>query len=123
MIKQLGADHPISIAANPRRVVVTFNGHKVGDTVRALQLAEATYPAVNYIPREDVNMSLLERTSHLTHCPYKGDAAYFTIKAGDQVAENGVWSYETPHAAVAEIAGFLAFYPNRVTVSEDHNHP
>lgn len=82
-------------------------------------MTEATYPAVNYVPREDVDMSLLERTSHLTHCPYKGDAAYFTIKAGGQVAENQVWSYEAPYTAVAAIAGHLAFYPDAVTVSEE----
>ena len=96
-----------------------FNGHKVGDTVRALKLTEATYPGVNYIPREDVDMSLLERSSHSTYCPYKGDAAYFAIRAGDQMAENSVWSYETPHTAVAAIAGCLAFYPDAVTVSEE----
>ena len=82
-------------------------------------MTEATYPAVNYIPREDVDMSLLERTSHLTHCPYKGDAAYYTIRAGEHVAENRVWSYEAPYTAVAEIAGYLAFYPDAVTVSEE----
>ncbi len=96
-----------------------FEGHKVGNTVSALKLTEATYPAVNYIPREDVDMNLLERSSHSTNCPYKGDAAYFSIRAGDRVAENSVWSYETPHTAVAAIAGYLAFYPDAVTVSEE----
>ncbi len=99
--------------------MVTFNGHTVGDTVRALKLTEATYPGVNYLPRDDVDMSLLERSSHSTYCPYKGDAAYFTIGAGGRVAENSVWSYETPYAAVAAIAGYLAFYPDAVTVSEE----
>ena len=99
--------------------MVTFNGHKVGDTVRALTLTEAAYPGVNYIPRDDVDMSLLERSSHSTYCPYKGDAAYFAIRAGDQVAENSVWSYETPYSAVAAIAGYLAFYPDAVTLSEE----
>ncbi len=99
--------------------MVTFNGHKVGDTVRALKLTEATYPGVNYIPRDDVDMSLLERSNHSTYCPYKGDAAYFAIRAGGQVAGNSVWSYETPYEAVAAIAGYLAFYPTAVTVSEE----
>ena len=64
-------------------------------------------------------MSLLERSSHSTYCPYKGDAAYFAIRSGDRAAENSVWSYETPHTAVAAIAGYLAFYPDVVTVSEE----
>ncbi len=96
-----------------------FNGHKVANTVRALKLTEATYPGVNYIPRDDVDVSVLERTARSTNCPFKGDAAYFTIKVGERTAENSVWSYETPHAAVAAIAGHLAFYPDRVTVSEE----
>ena len=79
-----------------------------------MALFEAAYPAVQYVPREDADMSLLERTAHKTHCPYKGDANYFSIKTGDRTAENAVWTYEAPFPAVAEIAGYLAFYPSRV---------
>jgi uncharacterized protein (DUF427 family) len=83
-----------------------------------LSLREASYPAVNYIPREDVDMALLERSDHSTYCPYKGECSYFSIPVGGEQARNAVWSYEAPYAAVAEIKNRLAFYPDRVTVEE-----
>jgi uncharacterized protein (DUF427 family) len=117
-VKIPGPDHPISIAPNPKRVVVKVAGRVVADTRRALSLKEASYPAVNYIPREDVDMTLLERTDHSTYCPYKGDCSYFSIPLGGERGRNAVWSYEAPYAAVAEIKNRLAFYPDRVTVEE-----
>lgn len=113
-----GPDHPITITPNPKRVRVTVGGKVVADTRRALTLQEATYPAVQYIPREDADQDLLSGTTHATHCPYKGDARYFTIKADGTSRENAVWSYETPYPAVKEIAGYLAFYPNQVDAIE-----
>ncbi len=113
-MKLPGPDHPITIAPAPERVRVTFNGAVVADTVRALVLRETTYKPVYYIPRADAAMTLLERTAHATHCPYKGDASYYTIMAGERTSENAVWSYETPFPAMKEIAGYLAFYPSRV---------
>ncbi|CAG9179897.1 DUF427 domain-containing protein [Cupriavidus respiraculi] len=109
-----GPDHPIDIAPQPARVVVTVAGRIVADTRAALTLREASYPPVQYIPREDVDMTLLARTDHASHCPYKGDAAYFSIPHGGERATNAVWTYEAPHAAVAAIGGYLAFYPDRV---------
>ena len=109
-----GPDHPITIAPNPRRVRVTAGGKVIADTIRALTLREASYPPVHYIPRADADMSALAPTAHATHCPYKGDASYFTIETGGKYAENAVWSYLQPYPAVKEIAGHLAFYPNRV---------
>jgi uncharacterized protein (DUF427 family) len=114
-----GPDHPISIAPNPKRVRVTLNGKTIADSARALTLQESSYPPVHYIPREDADMTLLERTARSTHCPYKGDASYFTIDAGGARADNAVWSYETPFPAMAQIAGYLAFYPNRVEKIEE----
>ena len=112
-------DHPITITPNPNRVKVTFGGKVVANTTRALSLKEASYAPVAYIPRADVDMSLLKRTAHSTHCPYKGDASYYSIRAGDKLAENAIWSYEQPFPAMAEISGRLAFYPNRVDAIED----
>ncbi|MEI9903270.1 MAG: DUF427 domain-containing protein [Asticcacaulis sp.] len=86
----------------------------VANTRRALSLKEASYPAVAYIPREDVDMSLLERTDHTTYCPYKGDCNYFSIPAGGDKARNAVWTYEHPYDSVAAIKDHLAFYPDRV---------
>jgi uncharacterized protein (DUF427 family) len=115
-----GPDHPISIQPNPSRVVVTFNGRVVAETTRALTLREATLPPVQYIPRDDVDARVLERTTHATYCPYKGDCAYYTLSAGDRHAENAVWTYETPYEAVAPIKGHLAFYRGRVDSIEEH---
>jgi uncharacterized protein (DUF427 family) len=114
-----GLDHPISIGANPSRVVVTVGGKVIADTRDALTLREARYPAVQYVPRKDVDMSLLERTDHATYCPYKGDCAYYSIPAGGERSINAVWTYETPYAAVAAIKEHVAFYPDRVDAIEE----
>lgn len=118
-IKIPGPDHPITIEQNPARVVVKLDGRVVADTRNALILREASYPPVQYIPREDVDMSLLERTDHASHCPYKGDASYYSITIGGERAKNAVWTYEDPHAAVAEIRNRVAFYPDRVDTIEE----
>lgn len=117
-VKIPGPDHPITIAPNPKHVVVKIAGRLVADTRSALSLKEASYPAVNYIPREDVDMTLLERSDHSTYCPYKGDCSYFSIPIGGEAGRNAVWSYEAPYTPVAEIKDRLAFYPDRVTVEE-----
>ena len=109
-----GPDHPISITANPSRIVVTVGGKVVADTRDALTLREATYPPVQYIPRRDVDMAMLTRSNHTTHCPYKGDASYYSIPAGGDRSLNAVWTYETPFEAMAQIKDYVAFYPNRV---------
>ena len=80
-MKLPGPDHPITITANPKRVRVSAGGVVIADTTHALTLKEASYPAVQYVPREDANMALLARTERTTHCPYKGDANYFSINA------------------------------------------
>ena len=117
-MKVPGPDHPISISRSGQHVRVRFAGVTIAETDRALELKEASYPAVFYIPRADADMSALTRTQHHTHCPYKGDASYFSIAAGGRSVENAVWSYETPFPAVAEIREHLAFYPNRVDAIE-----
>jgi uncharacterized protein (DUF427 family) len=118
-MKTPGPDHPITVTANPNQVRVTFNGRIIADSRRALTLRESTYPPVLYIPREDVQMDLFERSSHASHCPYKGDAAYYSLRVGDRVAKNAVWTYEHPYPAMAEIAGKLAFYPKLVDAIEE----
>jgi len=109
-----GPDHPITIEHTSGRVVVKVAGRTVADTREALMLREASYPGVQYIPRKDVDMTLLERTEHATYCPYKGDCSYYSIPVGRERAVNAVWTYETPYSAVAAIKEYLAFYPNRV---------
>src|ERR1700719_1157943 len=117
-IKIPGPDHPISIARDTERVVVSVAGRVIADTREALTLCEAHYPAVQYIPRKDVDMTLLARTDRSTYCPYKGNASYFSIPVGGERSVDAVWSYETPYAAVAGIKDHLAFYPDRVGAIE-----
>jgi uncharacterized protein (DUF427 family) len=90
----------------------------IADTTHALTLKEASYPAVQYVPREDANMVLLSRSERTTHCPYKGDASYYSVTAGGKALENAIWTYETPFPAMAGITGHLAFYPDRVTIEQ-----
>ena len=118
-IKIPGPDHPITIERNPGRVVVSIGDTVLADSRDALILREAGYPAVHYIPRKDVDMTLLERSAHATYCPYKGDCAYFSIPSGGERAINAVWTYEAPHQAVAAIGNHLAFYPDRVDAIEE----
>jgi uncharacterized protein (DUF427 family) len=118
-MKLPGPDHPITITRAPKRVRVTFAGEVIAETSDALVLQEASYPPVFYIPRADAQLPLLAKTSRSTHCPYKGDASYYSIQAGGKRVENAIWSYETPFPAMAEIAGHLAFYPDRVDRIEE----
>jgi uncharacterized protein (DUF427 family) len=112
------ADHRITIEPNAARVRVTVAGCVVADTQRALTLRESDYPAVQYVPRSDVDMSLLARTDNRTYCPYKGDASYYSITSGGERSIDAVWTYEAPFAAVAQIKDYLAFYPDRVDAIE-----
>ena len=102
------------------RVRVTLDGEVIADTTEAVALEESQSsssvlaPVVYYVPREDVKMDRLERTAHHTHCPFKGEASYYSIKGGPQ---NAVWSYEMPYDEMTAIAGLLAFYPDKVSIS------
>jgi uncharacterized protein (DUF427 family) len=113
-----GPDHPISIQLNPARVVVSVAGRVVADTRKAMTLREAAYPPVQYIPAEDVDFSQLERTDHVTWCPYKGYCNYYSVLAGGNKSVTAVWSYEDPFPAVGQIRGHVAFYPERVDALE-----
>jgi len=117
-VKIPGADHPITITPNLGRVVVTAGGKIVADSRKALTLREASYPAVQYIPRADVDMALLEPTDHATYCPYKGDCSYFSMPASGERLVNAAWSYEMPYESVSAIKDHLAFYPDRFEITD-----
>jgi uncharacterized protein (DUF427 family) len=118
-MKAPGPEHPITIQQNSGRIVVSVAGRVIADTRHALTLREAAYPPVHYIPRNDVDMALLQRTDHSSYCPYKGDAAYYSVPIGGERAANAVWTYEQPFAAVSQIGSYLAFYPDRVDSLND----
>jgi uncharacterized protein (DUF427 family) len=117
-IKIPSADHPITIEPSAGRVRVLAGGKVVADSRNALTLRESDYAPVQYIPRSDVDMTLLARTDNATYCPYKGDAAYYSITVAGERAANAVWTYEAPYEAVATIKDHLAFYPDRVDAIE-----
>ncbi len=120
-IKIPGPDHPITIEPNQGRVIVTLGGRVIADTREALTLREASYPPVQYIPRKDVDMAALTRSDTATYCPYKGEAAYFSIPAGGERSVDAIWTYEAPYDAVAEIKDHLAFYPDRIDAIEQRD--
>ncbi len=113
------SSHPITVTPNPNRIRVVVGGVIVAETTRALTLREASYPAVQYVPREDVQLDLFEKTERRSHCPHKGDASYFTVTAGGLDRKDAAWSYESPFPAVTGIAGHLAFYPDKVDAIEE----
>jgi uncharacterized protein (DUF427 family) len=98
------------------RVVARVGAQIVADTTRALTMREASYPPVHYVPLEDVDQTLLTASATQTYCPYKGDASYYGIAAADGERPDAVWSYREPYDAVADIAGHVAFYTDRVDV-------
>ena len=106
--------YEIRFEKSPRRVWVEFNHEAVADSARALVLHETRHAPVVYFPREDVRMDLFERTAHTSHCPFKGDAGYWTLKVGGAVSENAAWSYDEPYDDAGPLRGHLAFYPSRV---------
>ena len=118
-MKVPGTDHPITIKPNAKRVRVIFNGEVIADSTRALTLSEASLRPVQYIPRADADMRFLARSLHATHCPYKGDAAYYGLSVDGRTSQNAVWTYEAPYPAVAAIKEHLAFYPDRVDRIEE----
>jgi uncharacterized protein (DUF427 family) len=117
-IKIPGADHPITTSPAEGKIRVTVAGRIVAESTRALRLEEKGYPPVYYLPRNDVDMPSLVRTTHYTYCPYKGDCKYYSIPIGGAKSEYAVWTYEKPYEAVADIKERLAFYPTRVDAIE-----
>ena len=104
------ADHAMYLEDSPRRVRARFNGETVADSRRVKLLHEAGLLPVYYSPEDDVRMDLLEESDHTTHCPFKGDASYWSVRVGDKVSENAAWSYPEPIDSALPLAGLIAFY-------------
>lgn len=113
-VPESAAGHRIEIEQSPDRLVVSFNGETVADSRRVLLLRETGHEPVAYLPIEDVREGVLQPSDRTTHCPFKGDAAYYHLKAGGKVAEDAVWTYPMPEGDVAEIKDFVAFYVGRI---------
>ena len=107
-------EHRIDVEPHRLRVRVGFAGETIADSERALRVRESRHDPVVYVPREDVRQELLEKTDHTTYCPFKGHASYYSIRVGDRVSENAIWSYEDPYDEVAPLKDCMAFYLERV---------
>jgi uncharacterized protein (DUF427 family) len=114
-----GPDHPISVEPTRGHVTVRVGDTVIAESDSAKTLSEAGYDAVQYIPLGAVDPAVLRRSDTTTWCPYKGEASYFDVAVGDDIATDVVWTYTDPFEAVADIKGHLAFYPDRVTVTVD----
>ena len=112
-------DHAMHLEDSPRRVRAGFNGETVADSRRVKLLREAGHLPVYYFPQEDVRMDLLEESDHTTHCPFKGDASYWSVRVGDEVAENAAWSYPEPIDSARPLAGLIAFYWRKMDVKSE----
>jgi adenylate cyclase len=108
-------DYEIRFEPCRKRVRVEFNGARVADSQRALVVHETRLAPAYYFPAEDVRMDLLAKTEFATHCPFKGNASYWTLKVGDQVAENAAWAYEEPYREAEKIRGYLSFYRTKIS--------
>jgi uncharacterized protein (DUF427 family) len=115
-VLQPTAEHPITIAPTDRHVTVRVNGEVVAETDAALTLQESTYPAVQYVPLADVVETALRRSDTTTYCPFKGEASYYHVTVGGDTVDDVIWFYEQPYAAIAEIAGHVAFYTDKADV-------
>lgn len=111
--------YEIRVEAHPRRMRVEFNGARIAESKRVLVLHETRQAPAYYFPRDDVRLEFIEKTQHRTHCPFKGDASYWTLKVAGAAAENAVWSYEETYDDAAPIGRYLAFYPDRVSAIYD----
>src|SRR5688572_12074538 len=118
MVRQshMRGDYELRFEPSGKRVRAEFNGATVADSGRALVLHETRLPPAYYFPAEDVRTDLLARTAHTTHCPFKGNASYWTLQVGDRAAENAVWAYEEPYRDAEQIRGYLSFYRDRVSI-------
>lgn len=112
-----GPDHPITVTPSTARVVVRLGDAVLADTTASVELREAGYPPVHYLPADSLDPAVLRPTDTTTYCPYKGDASYYTVAVGGGEAVDAVWTYRTPYPAVEQIAGRLAFYPNKVDIT------
>ena len=116
-VLQPGPQHPITVEPAAARITVTAGGTPVADTTAALALQEAKYPTVYYIPLADVRSDVLKPSDHTTYCPYKGDASYYSLATPNGEVADAAWYYAEPYPAVADIAGHVAFYADKVDIT------
>jgi uncharacterized protein (DUF427 family) len=113
----MASGHTITITPAELHVEVSLGGQKLAESDRPILLEETGLPTRYYLPRDDVRTDLLRPTDTATHCPYKGDASYWSAQVGGETYEDVVWSYETPIPQAEGITGLMCFYPERVELT------
>ncbi len=111
---ELNPDYQVEFDVVPARVRATFGGVTIADSSAARVMLELGHAPMYYLPRGDVDMTHLEATDRDTYCPYKGHASYWTIRVGEAVAENAIWTYPRPYPQLAALEGYLGFYWGRM---------
>ena len=119
----MASGHTITIAPAELHVEVTLAGQKLAESDRPVLLDETGLPTRYYLPREDVRTDLLRPTDTATHCPYKGDASYWSAQVSGQTYDDVVWSYERPIPGAEGITGLMCFYPERVELTVSGEQP
>lgn len=109
--------HPITVEPSAGQVRVRAGDTVVADTAKSLTLQEASYPPVAYVPLSAIDPALLKPSDTETYCPYKGDASYYDLVTPEGVIKDAAWTYAEPYESVADIAGHLAFYPDKVVIT------
>jgi adenylate cyclase len=112
----MAGDYQIRFEPSTQRVRAEFNGETIADSTRVLEVHETRLAPAYYFPAEDVRMDVLAKTSFTTHCPFKGNASYWSVKAGGRESENAAWAYEDPYREAAPIRGYVSFYPDKVSL-------
>jgi uncharacterized protein (DUF427 family) len=116
-VKLPDPEHEITISPSTDRVLVRSGHTTIADSQATLVLRETNHQPVRYIPLADVDRSLLAPSQLTTYCPYKGDASYYSIVAGEERGTDAVWFYDQPYPAVAQIKDHVAFYSDRVELT------
>lgn len=109
-------EHTLDLEPQPGIARATFQGEVVAESRRAVRLLEGKYAAAVYFPQADVRMDLLRKTSHSSHCPFKGDASYWSIGSEPGAGENAAWGYEAPFDQMRGLKDLISFYTDRVDV-------
>jgi uncharacterized protein (DUF427 family) len=113
----------IYFADSPRRIRGVFAGETIVDSRHASLLHEQGHLPVYYFPQDEVRMELLQPTDHTSHCPFKGDASYWSVQVGDRTSENAAWSYPDPIEGAPPLAGYIAFYWNKLDEWFEEDEP
>lgn len=107
-------NYSLKIVPAMKYVKVTFCGQTIAESRNTLMMSERSHGPVYYFPKADVHFEMLEKSDYSSHCPFKGDASYWSILGAGRREKNAVWSYENPYDEVTEIAGTMAFYASKV---------